>query len=130
MYCFQLFYKKGFVLTIRPVSQPYSFFLDYLCPSRLIEQGLRIHKLSKMALPYPEGEVFFKRSALKLPQGNYKYSADEPEAFYTYVLVEQVWNTWASSNNTEPSIKMMPGHKRAEHKTGTAGLYNTEFGDL
>lgn len=117
-------------LTIRFVSQQYNFVLFYQSPVTVPHQGFRPRTSYKMALPYPEGEVYFKRSALKLPDGEYKYFADEPAAFYTHVLVEQVWNVWASSNNTDPSIKNMPHHMRAEHKTGTASQYNTEFGEL
>lgn len=83
-----------------------------------------------MALPYPEGEVYFKRSALQLPQGDYKYSADEPLAFYSHVLIEQVWNAWASSESTIPSSKNVPTHLRADHKIGSASYYGTEFGKL
>ena len=43
-----------------------------------------------MAMLYPEGEVFFDRKVL-----NTKYSADDPKEFYSYFMVEYLWNVEA-----------------------------------
>ena len=82
-----------------------------------------------MALPYPEGDVYFKRSALKLPQGEYKYDAEDEKAFYSHILVETVWNTYASGPSTQPSNSSMPPHPRSKLAKGRAGgFYMTTFG--
>ncbi len=47
--------------------------------------------VSKMALAYPEGECFFKRSVLNTSQAD-GYHADKIEDFYSKMMVEYVWN--------------------------------------
>ncbi len=46
---------------------------------------------SKMALAYPEGECFFKRSVLNTSQAD-GYHAGKIEDFYSNIVVEYVWN--------------------------------------
>ncbi|CAO1600292.1 MAG: hypothetical protein LQ349_009024 [Xanthoria aureola] len=42
-----------------------------------------------MALPYPEGEVLFRRSALSHQSG---FNASNAQSFYSHALVETAWN--------------------------------------
>ncbi|OGM47919.1 hypothetical protein ABOM_002695 [Aspergillus bombycis] len=44
-----------------------------------------------MALAYPEGECFFKRSALNSSNKNF-YQADRADHFYGHFLLEFIWN--------------------------------------
>lgn len=73
-----------------------------------------------MALPYPEGEVYFKRSALKYP--GFAIDTDD-KTFYSHVLVETVWNMWHNSGITAPKFH----HPRAKPISGYAEWYNTQF---
>ena len=59
-----------------------------------------------MAILYPEGECFFKRSALS----NKGFSADKPEDFYSNMLVEFIWNQPAF---TGPAAWEPHGHPRS-----------------
>ncbi|PWI64480.1 hypothetical protein PCL_09635 [Purpureocillium lilacinum] len=49
-----------------------------------------------MAMPYPEGEVFFKRSALKIAKGNgehpWSFNPDNAKDFASHILVEYIYN--------------------------------------
>lgn len=82
-----------------------------------------------MAIPYPEGDVYFRRSALKLPQDDYKYDAEDEKAFYGHILVETVWNTYASGPSTQPSNSSMKPHPRSKlAKDQAGGFYMTTFG--
>ena len=53
-----------------------------------------------MSLPYPEGEVFFKRSALKHPSSG--FDADSQASFYKHALVETVWNNRFCNQSEHP----------------------------
>ncbi|KAL8881225.1 MAG: hypothetical protein Q9198_001530 [Flavoplaca austrocitrina] len=75
-----------------------------------------------MALPYPEGEVYFKRSLLKYP--GFAIDSNDKD-FYSNVLVESVWNTWYNSNLEIPLTKP---HIRAKLVSGYGEWYNTHFG--
>ena len=102
-----------------------------------------------MALPYPEGEVYFKRSALVYgnvntnPKSNPEptvmddvtgpypdnFWAEKAEDFYSHVLIEHVWNKWASGPHTEPyNNDNMPKHPRSELLKGYGSNYWTQFG--
>ncbi|KAL8753096.1 MAG: hypothetical protein Q9199_005295 [Rusavskia elegans] len=77
----------------------------------------------------PTRDVYFKRSVLKLPQGEYKYDAEDEKAFYGHILLETVWNTYASDPRTEPSNSSMKPHPRCKLATGRAsGFCQTTFG--
>lgn len=47
-------------------------------------------------MPYPEGEVFFKRSTLKIPEGkgenSWSFNPDNAKDFATHILVEYIYN--------------------------------------
>lgn len=75
-----------------------------------------------MALPYPEGEVYFKRSLLKYP--GFAMDTDD-KAFYSNVLVECVWNLWYNSNAATTTTK---NQLRAKYMAGKVEDYNTTFG--
>lgn len=49
-----------------------------------------------MAMPYPEGEVFFKRSALKIAKGSGKdswsFNPDIAKDFASHILIEYIYN--------------------------------------
>ena len=82
-----------------------------------------------MALPYPEGQVYFRRSALNLKDSPYNFDVQDTTSFYSHCLLENVWNTWAFSSNTNPSIDHIPTHPRSNPITGKAqGGYETRFG--
>ena len=83
-----------------------------------------------MALPYPEGQVYFRRTALKLLDAGYNFDAENDKSFYSHCLLENVWNTWAFSSNTNPDINHVPYHPRATAKKGFADSYGTYFGAL
>ena len=80
-----------------------------------------------MALPYPEGQVFFKRTALRSSYYNFDVENDD-KAFYSHFLLENTWNTWAFSNGTTPDLSHIPSHPRSSVLKGRAQNYRTEFG--
>ncbi|EQL03182.1 hypothetical protein OCS_01105 [Ophiocordyceps sinensis CO18] len=49
-----------------------------------------------MAMPYPEGEVFFKRSTLRVAKGKgdnaWSFNADNAKEFATHILIEYIYN--------------------------------------
>lgn len=47
-----------------------------------------------MALPYPDEEVFFRRSALTTEF----FDPAIPEHFFGHVLIEYAWNAWDMQN--------------------------------
>lgn len=49
-----------------------------------------------MALPYPEGEVYFKRSALELAESDFNFDPDDLKSFNTR-------ETNACTHNLSPS---------------------------
>ncbi|KAL8922318.1 MAG: hypothetical protein Q9208_005288 [Pyrenodesmia sp. 3 TL-2023] len=75
-----------------------------------------------MALPYPEGEVYFKRSSLKYP--GFAIDTDD-KTFYSHALVETVWNSWFNHNDEAKNTKP---HVRAKHVQGLGMWYATLFG--
>ena len=81
-----------------------------------------------MALPYPEGQVYFRRSALNLNTPPYNFDVQDATSFYSHCLLENVWNTWAFSSNTNPNINNVPAHPRSKALKGHADNYGTLFG--
>ncbi|PSD91293.1 hypothetical protein C7G62_19185, partial [Acinetobacter baumannii] len=72
------------VLIISHPKQTTDQKVSFLVPSQ--------HTLSViMALAYPEGECFFRRSALNSSNKEY-YQADRPDHFYGHFLLEFIWN--------------------------------------
>ena len=104
-------------------------------------QDLRVHRFglifwcwlerlayNSMALPYPEGAVYFKRSVLNLKTPPYNFDAQDDSAFYSHCLLENTWNTWAFSSHTTPDINHIPSHIRSKAVRGYGQNYNTQFG--
>ena len=83
-----------------------------------------------MALPFPEGQVYFRRSALNLKNPPYNFDAQDTTSFYSHFLLENVWNTWAFSSHTNPTIDNIPTHPRSKPVKGYASGYGTHFGKL
>ncbi|KAL9098422.1 MAG: hypothetical protein Q9163_005913 [Psora crenata] len=76
-----------------------------------------------MALPYPEGIVYFKTEALK----QFGYDATNESDFYGHFLVEYVWNQCIYSGSDLDSKKQDHDHSGPLH-TGYGQWYNTRFG--
>ena len=98
-----------------------------------------------MAMPYPEGEVFFDRKVLSQPKAG--YDASKPKDFYSHFMVEYVWNVPAyhgsHAANSEKAItkwflgKKVPyfvkgdGHKhrRSGYKVAIGDAWATNYGN-
>ncbi|MCJ1227484.1 hypothetical protein MMC12_004140 [Toensbergia leucococca] len=74
-----------------------------------------------MALPYPEGEVYFKSATLKLNN----FDASDDMSFYSNFLVEYVWNRPYCTNF---EIETTKNHPRSTLRTGFGDLWATRFG--
>ncbi|KAF5245230.1 hypothetical protein FAUST_1885 [Fusarium austroamericanum] len=73
-----------------------------------------------MASYYPEGECYFVRSSLRLPNN---WNADNRNHFYSHILVEYYWNGWTANTQSR-------SHRRSQWRHGTpSGINNTRFGD-
>ncbi|EKJ71528.1 hypothetical protein FPSE_08269 [Fusarium pseudograminearum CS3096] len=74
-----------------------------------------------MASYYPEGECYFVRSSLRLPNN---WNANNRNNFYSHILVEYYWNGWTATSTQSRS------HRRSSWRHGTpSGINNTRFGD-
>jgi hypothetical protein len=62
-----------------------------------------------MALPYPEGEVFFKRSVLK--NNDNGLDPDNLTSFNKHALVEWCWNKSGGLDNPRSSVQ----HQKGKH---------------
>ncbi|KAE8353395.1 hypothetical protein BDV28DRAFT_164978 [Aspergillus coremiiformis] len=60
-----------------------------------------------MALAYPEGECFFKRSALNSSDSNF-YQADRPDHFYGHFLLEFLWNVPTHTGSEAKTTRRHP----------------------
>ena len=66
-----------------------------------------------MALPYPEGEVFFKRSVLK--NNGDGLDPDNLTSFNSHALIEWCWNEKASGDTFGRNvISYVPGNTTAK----------------
>ncbi|RDW61712.1 uncharacterized protein DSM5745_10384 [Aspergillus mulundensis] len=84
-----------------------------------------------MALPYPEGECFFKRSALH-SQKSGGFNADDPAHFYSTMMIEVVWNREAHHGSKKCNENGKPRghpHKRTDYKIVYATSWNTAYGN-
>ncbi|CAF3518180.1 unnamed protein product [Fusarium graminearum] len=74
-----------------------------------------------MASYYPEGECYFVRSSLRLPNG---WNAENRNHFYSHFLIEYYWNGWVTTGSQSRH------HTRSQWRHGTpSGLNNTRYGD-
>ncbi|KAJ4011778.1 hypothetical protein NW752_004179 [Fusarium irregulare] len=75
-----------------------------------------------MASYYPEGECYFVRNSLRLPNGR---NANNERHFYSHILIEYYWNGWVTTGNQAIS------HTRSQWRQGIAqGIgNNTRYND-
>ncbi|KAF9773546.1 hypothetical protein IL306_008618 [Fusarium sp. DS 682] len=73
-----------------------------------------------MALPYPEGEVFFMRSVLA-NRDPVHYHADNPEHFYSHFMVEYIWNVEADHGSKNANSWDGHYHQRSPYAIVTGG---------
>jgi hypothetical protein len=79
-----------------------------------------------MSAAYPEGECFFKRSALKTST----YDADKPEHFYAHMMVEYIRNKPAFHGSYESDYdKDRHFHLRSNYEVVKGDWWNTVYGN-
>ncbi|KAK6810952.1 hypothetical protein RU639_013269 [Aspergillus parasiticus] len=66
-----------------------------------------------MALPYPEGKCYFKRSALRHRYYG-GYDADDDNQFYKHILVEYIWNVEADHGSRAANSPNGYSHPRSK----------------
>ena len=76
-----------------------------------------------MALPYPEGEVLFRRSALSHHSG---FNANDAQLFYSHALVETVWNVAFVQGLSVDTKNWV--HPRSPMNVVTGQMWRTHFG--
>ena len=81
-----------------------------------------------MALPYPEGAVYFRRTALHLRDSRYNFDVQNDRTFYTHGLLETTWNYWSFAPWTNPTVFNLPTHPRSRALKGKPQSWGTEFG--
>jgi hypothetical protein len=79
-----------------------------------------------MALPYPEGEVFFERSVLRAPGG---YSANNIDHFYSHFMVEYIWNVPANHGSKSANSPNGHHHSRSPYKIVKGSNWGTHYGN-
>ncbi|PWY90987.1 hypothetical protein BO70DRAFT_410606 [Aspergillus heteromorphus CBS 117.55] len=79
-----------------------------------------------MSIAYPEGECFFKRSALKTST----YDPDKPEHFYAHFMIEYIWNRPAfhGSDSTTSQYELYY-HPRSAYRVVKGENWNTNYGN-
>ncbi|GAM38921.1 hypothetical protein TCE0_034r10049 [Talaromyces pinophilus] len=84
-----------------------------------------------MAFAYPQGECFFKRSALKSSDPKGRYDAENPLRFYSCLLVEMIWNREAYHGSKECNeYGGGHSHKRSDFKmVWGGGGWQTTYGN-
>ncbi|PYI00743.1 hypothetical protein BO78DRAFT_269567, partial [Aspergillus sclerotiicarbonarius CBS 121057] len=78
-----------------------------------------------MSLAYPEGECFFKRSALRTST----YDADKPEHFYAHLLVEYIRNRPAFQGAGSYYSREVHDHPRSPYRVVKGDRWNTVYGN-
>ena len=68
-----------------------------------------------MAVPYPQGECFFKRSALKSESAG-RFNAEDPSHFYSNMLVEMLWNQESHHGSVNSKSPGGHPHRRSDYK--------------
>ncbi|KAJ5727754.1 hypothetical protein N7493_005574 [Penicillium malachiteum] len=77
-----------------------------------------------MALSYPEGECFFKRSGLKTPY----YDANNAHHFYGHFMLEYIWNRPAFHGRTAAEPPGGHYHPRSSFKVVKGDFWDTHYG--
>lgn len=87
-----------------------------------------------MAMPYPEGEVFFDRNVLKAPNKKV-YDASNIEQFYSHMMIEYIWNEEAYHgaknagwNEDTVTIDNSYSHPRSSYRVVRNILWDTYYG--
>ncbi|KAL4962723.1 uncharacterized protein BDV14DRAFT_210367 [Aspergillus stella-maris] len=78
-----------------------------------------------MSFAYPEGECFFKRSAIC----SSSYDPDKPEHFYGHLLVEYIWNRPAFHGCDSDYRRDVHFHPRSAYKVVKGDWWNTYYGN-
>ncbi|PYI00109.1 hypothetical protein BO71DRAFT_404826 [Aspergillus ellipticus CBS 707.79] len=78
-----------------------------------------------MSFTYPEGECFFKRSALR----SSTYDPDKPEHFYGHLLVEYIWNRPAFHGSSSYYTKDIHYHPRSPYRVVKGDWWSTPYGN-
>ncbi|KAL5590384.1 hypothetical protein FOBRF1_013941 [Fusarium oxysporum] len=81
-----------------------------------------------MAIPYPEGEVFFIRSVLRNKDPTH-YQADNPAHFYSHLMVEFIWNVEADHGSKNANSWTGHSHPRSPYTIVTGSGWNTHYGN-
>ncbi|KAM0347326.1 hypothetical protein ACHAPU_004845 [Fusarium lateritium] len=82
-----------------------------------------------MAIPYPEGEVFFARSVLRNDNPNH-YQADNVEHFYSHFMVEYIWNVEADHGSKNANSPRGHSHPRSGYSiVRGGGGWKTDYGN-
>ena len=80
-----------------------------------------------MALAYPEGECFFRRSVLN--GGNSEgYKADDPKDFFSHMMVEYVWNVESDHGAKACNAPAGYGHPRSGYQIVRGSWWDTDYG--
>ncbi|KAL5339783.1 hypothetical protein BJX70DRAFT_397491 [Aspergillus crustosus] len=77
-----------------------------------------------MAVPYPQGECFFRRSALKsyiTDTKNPRFNAEDESHFYSTMLIEMVWNRESHHGSAETNGTKGHPHKRSDYEVVYGG---------
>ena len=83
---------------------------------------------STMAVPYPQGECFFKRSALKSGTAG-RFNAEDPSHFYSNMLVEMLWNQESHHGSVNAKSPGGHPHRRSDYKiVYGGGGWQTHYG--
>jgi hypothetical protein len=81
-----------------------------------------------MALPYPEGEVFFMRSVLRNKDPAH-YQADNPAHFYSHFMVEYIWNVEADHGSKNANSWDGHYHQRSPYAIVKGSGWGTHYGN-
>ncbi|KAF5971273.1 hypothetical protein FCOIX_9952 [Fusarium coicis] len=81
-----------------------------------------------MAMPYPEGEVFFARSVLR-NRDSAGYQADNPEHLYSHFMLEYIWNVEADHGSKNANSWTGHYHHRSPYAIVMGSGWNTHYGN-
>ncbi|KAB8210360.1 hypothetical protein BDV34DRAFT_220954 [Aspergillus parasiticus] len=81
-----------------------------------------------MALPYPEGKCYFKRSALRHRYYG-GYDADDDNQFYKHILVEYIWNVEADHGSRAANSPNGYSHPRSKYGIYKGSNWGTHYGN-
>lgn len=88
---------------------------------------LNIVSILAMALSYPEGEVFFSHRGLN--SSNSSYQADNPQHFYSHLMIEYVWNVEADHDSKNANSPKGHSHYRSDYGIVKGSSWSTHYGN-